>query len=123
MFIENIKNIAKENRYFREVLYTGPHSQLVVMSIPSGEDIGEETHQNLDQMLYIVDGNGEAQLNGEVKPFSKGDAIFVPAGVKHNIINQSEDRLQLYTVYSPPAHPDGTLHKTKTDAQKEEQKI
>ena len=120
MLVKNIKNIAKENRYFREVLYTGPHSQLVVMSIPIGEDIGEEIHQKLDQMLVIVEGSGTALVGAQEFTFHSGDVIYVPAGARHNIINGTRAELKLYTVYSPAAHPLDTVHKTKADAQKEE---
>lgn len=119
MFSENIKKIAKENTNFRKVLYTGVNSQLVVMSIPPGGDIGEEVHSDTDQILVFVDGSGEAILNGEVKKIEEHDVVFVPAGVTHNFKNIGDEDLKLFTVYSPPEHPDGTIHKTKEDAGRE----
>lgn len=121
MYIENIKKLAKENVNFRQVCYTGPHSQLVVMSLLPGEDIGEETHQGSDQILYIVDGTGEAVINGKSQEIDKHSIIFVPAGTLHNIKNTSDEDMKLFTVYSPSVHADGTIHVTKADAQKEKE--
>lgn len=122
MYVEEIKKLAKENTDFRRVLYTGKYSQIVAMCIPVGEDIGEEVHPNVDQILIIIDGEGEAILNGEAKIVKEHDVIFVPAGVTHNIKNTDDEELKLFTVYAPPEHPDGTVHKTKEDAAKEEKK-
>jgi mannose-6-phosphate isomerase-like protein (cupin superfamily) len=116
-FHDNIKELAKENTNFRKVLYTGKYSQLVIMSIPPGGDIGEETHDDVDQVLFFVKGEGEAVINGEVKPVEKGQAVYVPAGTLHNFKNTGSEDLKLYTVYSPPEHPDGTIHKTKEEAE------
>lgn len=121
MFNEDIKKAAKENSNFRKVLYTGPHSQLVVMSIPAGGDIGEEIHPNIDQIFYFVDGDGQAILNDETQNIEEHDVVFVPAGTKHNFKNTGDEDLKLFTVYSPPAHKDGTIHATKADAAKEEE--
>ncbi len=121
MFNEDIKKAAKENTNFRKVLYTGPHSQLVVMSIPAGGDIGEEIHPNIDQIFYFVDGDGQAILNDETQNIEEHDVVFVPAGTKHNFKNTGDEDLKLFTVYSPPAHKDGTIHATKADAAKEEE--
>ncbi|HRZ30503.1 MAG TPA: cupin domain-containing protein [Candidatus Paceibacterota bacterium] len=116
-YIINIEDKTLANRYFREVLFTAPHSQLVVMSIAPGEDIGEEVHAKVDQFLRIEKGEGKAVLDGEETRISDGSAIVVPAGTRHNIINTSSSRdLKLYTVYSPAEHRDGTIHKTKEDA-------
>lgn len=120
MFVEDIKVLTKQNTNFRTVLHTGSHSQIVAMSIPVGEDIGEEVHAENDQILFIVDGKGETVLNGERKSFDDNDVIFVPAGTTHNIINTDDDPLQLFTVYAPPEHPDGTIHVTKEEAMKAE---
>lgn len=117
-FIHDIKDKAKENTYFRQVLSTGEHTQVVVMSIPAGSDIGEETHQDNDQVLYFVDGEGKAILEGEEKSFEKNDIFLVKAGTKHNFINTGESDLKIITAYSPPHHPDGTTHKTKEEAQR-----
>jgi len=115
-FIVNIEKASLENDTFRTVLYTAPHSQLVVMSIQPGEDIGEEVHE-LDQFLRVEAGEGKAVLNDVEYKIEDGSAIVVPAGTKHNIINTSlEKSLKLYTVYSPPEHKDGVIHITKADA-------
>ena len=119
-FQANIKELAKENTFFRKVVYTGKHAQLVLMSIPPGGDIGEETHPDIDQILFFVKGKGEAIIEGKPAPLGKGDAVFVPAGTLHNFKNTGEEDLKLYTVYSPPQHPDGTIHETKEEAEKAE---
>lgn len=90
------------------------------MSIPVGGDIGEETHPTTDQILFLVEGSGQAVIEGQTSEFSEGEAVFVPAGTKHNFVNTGNSDLKLYTVYSPPAHADGTVHKTKAEAEKEE---
>lgn len=116
-YVVNIEDITKENEYFRKVLYTGEHSQLVVMSINPGEDIGEEVH-SLDQFIRIEDGKGKAILNDVEHLIEDDFVIVVPAGAKHNIINTSIDKkLKLYTVYSPAEHKDQVLHSTKEDAE------
>lgn len=122
MFAEDIKKLTKENTNFRKVLHTGTHSQIVAMCIPVGEDIGEEVHQETDQMLFFVDGDGEAILNGEARLIGEHDVVFVPAGVVHNFQNVGDEDLKLFTVYAPPHHKDGTLHATKEDAVKAEEK-
>ena len=115
-FIHDIKDKAKENTFFRQVLSTGEHTQIVVMSIPVGDDIGEETHPDTDQVLYFVKGEGKAVLNGEEVNFEKDDIFLVKAGTKHNFINIGDEDLKIITAYSPPHHPDGTVHKTKVEA-------
>jgi mannose-6-phosphate isomerase-like protein (cupin superfamily) len=101
--VANIEKKSLENKYFREVLFTGPHSQLVVMSIAPGEDIGMETHNNVDQFFRIEAGIGRAVLNGMEYNLEDGSAVVVPAGTEHNIINSSKSEpLKLYTIYSPP---------------------
>lgn len=116
-FIGNIEEKTLKNSYFREVLYTGQHAQLVVMSLKPNEDIGEEVHAIVDQFLRIEKGTGTVVINGTEHSVKDGDAIVVPAGAKHNLINSSSDKeLKLYTVYSPPHHKDKTVHKTKADA-------
>lgn len=116
-FQANLKELAKENIFFRKVVYTGKYSQLVLMSIPSGGEIGQETHPTVDQILFFVKGEGEAILEGQSKPVGKGDVVFVPAGTLHNFKNTGDEALKLYTVYSPPQHPDGTIHKTREEAE------
>ncbi len=116
-FVTNIENASLENDDFRRVLYTTKNSQLVVMSLQPGEDIGEEVHQ-LDQFIRCEAGEGEAILDGVKHTLKNGFAIVVPAGARHNIINTSpEVSMKLYTVYSPPNHRDGTIHETKAQAE------
>lgn len=120
-FVDNIEKIAEENENFRKVLYTARYSQLVVMSIPPMGDIGEEVH-GLDQFLRIEKGIGKAVLNDVEYPLEDGSAVVVPAGTKHNLINTSRDMpMKLYTVYSPPNHRDGVIHRTKEEAEKNEE--
>ena len=115
-FVDNIEGKTLSNDYFRQVIYTAPHSQLVVMSLLPGEEIGKEVH-TVDQFLRIEQGTGKAILNGEEHEIGDGTAIVVPAGPEHNIINTSQtDKMKLYTVYSPAQHKDGTIHKTKEEA-------
>lgn len=115
-YIINIEQETLENKNFRKVLYTAKNSQLVVMSLAPKEEIGTETHQ-LDQFIRIERGAGKAILNGKEYELSDGSAVVIPAGAEHNIINSSEtDEMKLYTVYSPPNHKDGAIHKTKADA-------
>lgn len=117
-YIENIEEKTKSNVNFRQVLYTGQHAQLVLMSLKPSEEIGFEVHEIVDQFLRIEKGECKVIMNGEEHNLSDGSAIVVPAGVKHNVINtSSESDLKLYTVYSPPHHKDGTIHKTKKDAE------
>ena len=106
---------ARRNEYFRQVLATGAHAQLVVMTIQPGEEIGEETHEG-DQILLFVEGEGEAILGGESSPVGPGDYVFVPAGTLHNFVNTGPEPLRLLTAYAPPEHPDGTVHRTKAEA-------
>lgn len=116
-YIKNIEALTLENKYFREVLYTAKNSQVVVMSLKPNEDIGEEVHE-LDQFIRCERGNGKAILDGVETEITDGYAAVVPAGAMHNIINTSPtESMQLYTVYSPPNHKDGTIHKTKADAE------
>lgn len=120
-YITNIEQVALDNEYYRQVLYTGHHSQLVVMSLSPNEDIGEETH-DLDQFVVIVAGNGIAYLDGVGHTIMNGSAIVVPAGTLHNIKNTSSDEsMKIYTVYSPAEHKDGTIHETKSQAMMHEE--
>lgn len=113
----NIEEKTLKNDYFREVLYTAQHSQLVVMSLNPNEEIGMEVHEIVDQFIRVEQGEGKAILNGEEHTLTDGFAIVVPAGVEHNIVNTSSDKkLKLYTIYSPAHHKDKTVHKTKQDA-------
>lgn len=117
-FIENIEEITLANENFRKVVHTGQHSQLVLMSLLPKEAIGLEVHATTDQFLRIEKGDGKAILNGHDHVLKDGSVIIVPAGTKHNIVNTSADNpLKLYTVYSPAHHKDGTIHKTKKEAE------
>lgn len=116
-FIADIEKETLENENFRKVLYTAPNSQLVVMSLNPGEEIGEEVHEEHDQFIRIEKGDGKAVLGGEESEIKDDWAVVVPAGVRHNVINTSSgEKMKLYTIYSPPEHPDGTIHKTKGEA-------
>jgi mannose-6-phosphate isomerase-like protein (cupin superfamily) len=113
--VPNYLEIARRNDDFRQVLETGEYAQLVVMTLQPGEEIGEETHQG-DQILFFVEGTGEAVLEGERSPVGQGDYTFVPAGTLHNFVNTGDDPLRLLTTYAPPEHPHGTVHRTKAEA-------
>ncbi len=117
-FFGNIEKLTEKNGNFRQVLYTGKYAQLVVMSLLPGEEIGNEVHSAVDQFFRIEDGYGRFVFNGnEVQMVQTGDAVIVPAGTFHNVINDSSSKpLKLYTLYSPPNHPDGTIHKDKAEA-------
>lgn len=116
-FYADIEAETIGNTNFRKVLFTGAHSQLVVMSLLPGEDIGMEVHANVDQFFRFEAGQGKAILNGEEILFKANDVVVVPAGTNHNIINSSAtEPLKLYTIYSPANHPKGTIHATKEDA-------
>ena len=113
----DIETRTLENDNFREVLFTGPQSQLVVMTLQPGEEIGLERHAGHDQFLRVEAGQGEAILDGVRHPLADGTAVVVPAGTEHNVVNTSQtDPLRLYTIYSPAEHPDGTVHRTKQEA-------
>lgn len=118
-YVGPIEKQTLENTYFRKVLFTGKHSQLVVMSLKVDEEIGNEIHPNVDQFFRIEHGEAKFIFNeNEEHIVHDGDAVVVPAGTYHNVINMSEtEELKLYTIYSPPNHPDGTVHKTKTEAE------
>ena len=117
-FHVNIEDRTEENEYFREVLYTGEHSQLVVMALQPGEEIGLETHEGRDQFIRVKEGRGTAILNGQKIALEEDSALVIPAGVEHNVLNTSvKEPLKLYTIYSPPEHPAGTIHKTKKEAE------
>ena len=115
-YVDNIEKATLENSNFRTVLYTAKNSQLVLMSLKPGEEIGEEVH-HLDQFIRVEKGMGRAILDDVEHAIQDGTAIIIPAGTKHNVINMSSDlELKLYTIYSPPEHIDGIVHATKQDA-------
>lgn len=116
-FKGNLENLTINNNYFRQVVFTAPHSQLVLMSLKPLEEIGMETHPDNDQFLRFESGNGKVIIDSEEYLVSDGDAVVIPAGSEHNVINlDNAYELKLYTIYSPSHHPDGTVHKTKEEA-------
>ena len=120
-YTTNIEKASLENENFRKVLYTAKNSQLVIMSLRPMEEIGEEIH-HLDQFIRCEAGQGKSVLNGVEHSMNDGDVVVVPAGTKHNIVNVSPDKpMKLYTVYSPPNHRDGVIHKTKAEADSDDE--
>jgi len=120
-YVNNIEKDTLENENFRKVLNTTDKSQLVVMSLLPGEDIGNEVHNDVDQFIRIEQGTGKTVLNNSDEYALKdGFAVVVPAGTWHNIINTGTDEMKIYTVYTPPNHPEGTIHKTKAEAEADE---
>ena len=117
----DIEKKTLENENFREVHFTGTKSQLVLMSLKPGEDIGLETHDDIDQFFRVESGTGKAIVGGEEYAVEDGSAVVVPAGEEHNVVNTGSETLKLYTIYTPPEHPDGTIHKTKAEAEAYEQ--
>ena len=116
-YVVNIEKASEENNNFRKVLYTAKNSQLVVMSLKPGEEIGEEVH-DLDQFIRVEEGEGRAILDGVEHLIEDGSAVVIPAGTSHNIINTSNEKeMKLYTVYSPPEHRDGVVHQTKAETE------
>ena len=115
-YIDDIEDRTEDNRDFRRVVYTGKHLQLVLMSIPIDGEIGEEIHDDGDQFFRVEEGEGEVMIDGRTTRIESGSAIVIPAGARHNIINTSDEPLKLYTLYGPPHHADGTVHRTKAEA-------
>jgi mannose-6-phosphate isomerase-like protein (cupin superfamily) len=116
-----IATVAEQSPDFRRVLWTGEHSQLVIMTIPADGEIGEEVHEDVDQILTFVSGVGEARVGGQSRKVQQGDLVCVPAGTKHNFVNSGPNPLVLYTVYGPPEHADGAVHRTKEEADEAEE--
>jgi len=121
-YVGPIEQQTLKNKYFRQVLYTGKYAQLVVMCLQPGEEIGNEVHPQVDQFFRIEEGEAKFVFNGtEEHKVHDGEAVIVPAGTYHNVINNSKTKtLKLYTLYSPPNHPDGTIHKNKEEAEEAE---
>ncbi len=111
-----IATVAERSDDFRRVLWTGEHTQLVIMTIPPGGEIGEEVHPDSDQILLFVDGAGESALDGRTSPVSAGHLVFVRAGTRHNFVNTGDTPLRIATAYAPPEHAPGTVHRTKAEA-------
>ena len=114
-FIADLERLVEQNDSFRQVVFTAPHSQLVAMLLAPGEDIGIETH-DVDQLFLVIEGIAEAEVGGDLYELEEDGLLVVPAGTRHNILNVGDDELRLLTVYSPPEHAPGTIHRTKADA-------
>jgi len=120
-FVADIEDLTKDNRNFRQVLYTGKHLQLVLMALKPGEEIGEEVHADHDQFFRIEKGAGEVWIDGVRTRIKSDDAIIVPAGARHNVINTGDKSLKLYTLYGPPDHRDGIVRATRAEAEATEE--
>ena len=118
-YVDNIETATVANQDFRRVLYTGKNLQLVLMTLPPGCDIGEEVHEDRDQFFRIEEGEGEIRIDGVGNKVTDDYAVIVPAGARHNVINTGSEPLRLYTIYGPPEHRDGVVHKTKEDAERD----
>jgi mannose-6-phosphate isomerase-like protein (cupin superfamily) len=116
-FVTDIEKDTVGNKNFRKVLYTGKNSQLVLMSLKPGENIGMETHSDVDQFFRVDSGSGKVVINGNETKIKDGFAVVVPQGAEHDVINTGKDDLKLYSIYSPPHHEDGTIHKSKEEAE------
>lgn len=116
-FVADIEELTEDNKDYRRVLYTGKHLQLVLMSLEPGEEIGEEIHTENDQFFRVEKGKGEVWIDGQASKIKSDDAIIVPAGAKHNVVNTGHKPLKLYTLYSPPHHRDGVKAATKAEAE------
>ena len=114
--VVDIVGAAASNQAFRRVVMTGNHEQVVVMTLPAGGEIGEETHPDTDQVLLFVDGRGEARLDDTVTTIGPNDLVFVRAGVRHNFVNTGNGPMRLVTIYAPPEHEPGTVHRTRAEA-------
>ena len=117
MHLKDLEKTAKENTTFRTVVASSQHTQVVVMDIKPGEDIGKETHTDNDQVLYLVSGRGTVYLDGQESEFNPGDCVLVPAGTEHNFTTVGDESMKIITTYSPPHHPEGTVHATKAEAE------
>ena len=120
-YVTNIERDTLANEDFRRVLFTGPHAQLVLMTLQPREDIGLEKHDGHDQFIRVEAGTGFVLLNGQKSELADGSAVVIPANTEHNIVNTSDVApMRLYTLYSPPEHPEGTVHRTKKEASEAE---
>jgi mannose-6-phosphate isomerase-like protein (cupin superfamily) len=118
-FVDDIETLTEDNEDFRRVLYTGKHLQLVLMALAPGEEIGEEVHEDRDQFFRVEEGEGAVVIDGARHPIQDDDAIIVPAGARHNVINTGRSPLKLYTLYGPPEHRDGVVQARKSDGREE----
>lgn len=121
-YVANVEMLARENDNFRQVVYTNGHSQLVLMSLLPQEEIGEEIHE-VDQFLHVEAGEGQAIVDDVSYDLTGGSVVIVPVGTKHNIINTGERPMKLYTLYTPPHHRSGAVHKTKDEAERDEDDV
>lgn len=120
-FVDNIEKLTTGNDHFRKVLYTGQYMQLVLMTLKPGEEIGAEVHEDHDQFFRIEAGSGEVIIDGQSTPVQDDDAVIVPAGARHNVVNTGTEPLKLYTLYGPPEHRDGVVCSTKAEADASEE--
>ena len=120
-FDQDIEKLTVQNMDFRRVVYTGKHLQLVLMTLQPGEEIGAEVHEDTDQFFRIEQGRGRVVIDGQSHDIEADDAIVVPAGARHNVINSGSNPLKLYTIYGPPEHRDGLVQRTKADARAAEE--
>ena len=118
-YCDNIERVTTENDDFRRVLYTGKHLQLVLMTLRPGEEIGEEVHDDRDQFFRIEEGQGEVRIDGAANRVKDDFAVIVPAGARHNVVNTGDAPLRFYTLYGPPEHKDGVVHKDKAQAERD----
>lgn len=116
VYFEDARRIARKNTWFRHVVFTGRFSQLMLMSIPPDDELGDEVHDSADQIFVVAEGEGDAIVVGKARQINKNDIVFVRAGAHHNIRNTGKEDLKLYTVCSPAIHPEGTIHRTREDA-------
>ena len=115
-FVDNIEKLTTDNDHFRKVLYTGQYMQLVLMTLKPGEEIGAEVHEGHDQFFRVEEGSGEVIIDGQSRAIKDDDAVIVPAGARHNVVNNGNQPLKLYTLYGPPEHREGVVHSTKEQA-------
>lgn len=120
-FVDDIEKLTEDNTDFRRVLYTGKHMQLVLMAIKPGEDIGAEVHEGHDQFFRVEAGSGEVVIDGTSHRVKADDAVIVPAGARHNVVNTGSEPLKLYTIYAPPEHREGVVHKDKPEAESDDE--
>jgi len=118
-YVDDIQARTLENEDFRRVLYTGKNMQLVLMTLPPGCDIGEEVHEDRDQFFRIEEGSGTITIDGKANKVEDDFAVIVPAGARHNVVNDGDAPLKLYTLYAPPEHRDGVVHKDKEQAERD----
>jgi mannose-6-phosphate isomerase-like protein (cupin superfamily) len=122
-FVQNIETLTENNRDFRRVIYTGRNLQLVLMRIPAGDHIGAEIHHDVDQFFRIESGTGQIVIDGKRTDIGPGSAMLVPAGAKHDVVADGRAPLELYTLYAPPNHRDGVVHRTRADAERDDEKF